>query len=68
MIGEAARRVPDSVRERFSAIPWADVVGMRSILIHEYFGIDYQILWHTVQTDIPSLVAGLKTILKTTDN
>ena len=68
VMGEAARHVPDSARERFAQIPWTDMVGMRSVLIHEYFGVDFEILWHTVQTDIPGLVESLKTILKQTDN
>jgi len=67
VIGEAARHVPDSVRERFAEIPWADIVGMRSILVHEYFGIDFEILWHTAQTDIPTLVPSLKSILERND-
>ena len=54
VMGEAARHVPDSVREKFAQIPWEDIVGMRSILIHEYFGIDFEILWHTVQADVPN--------------
>jgi uncharacterized protein with HEPN domain len=40
---------------------------MRSILIHEYFGIDFEILWHTVQIDIPALVPRLKLILDRND-
>ena len=67
VIGEAARHVPDSIRQKFADIPWADIVGMRSILIHEYFGVDFEILWHTVQIDVPSLVPGLKSILDHND-
>ncbi|MGH9463294.1 MAG: HepT-like ribonuclease domain-containing protein [Vicinamibacteria bacterium] len=40
---------------------------MRSILIHEYFGIDYEILWHTVQADLPALVPSLQSILEQDD-
>ena len=67
VMGEAARHVPDSIRQKFADIPWADIVGMRSILIHEYSGIDFEILWHTVQSDVPSLVPGLKSILDQND-
>ena len=66
VMGEA-RHVPDSIRQKFADIPWVDIVGMRSILIHEYFGVDFEILWHTVQIDVPSLVPGLKSILDHND-
>jgi uncharacterized protein with HEPN domain len=63
VVGEAARFVPDEIRERFPGIPWQDVVGMRSILIHQYFGIDFDILWTTVRKDLPALASALKSIL-----
>jgi uncharacterized protein with HEPN domain len=40
VIGEAARHIPEDVRARFPEIPWPDVIGSRSVLIHEYFGVD----------------------------
>lgn len=40
VIGEAARYVPETVRGQLKDIPWTDVIGMRSVLIHEYFGVD----------------------------
>lgn len=64
VIGEAARYVPKTVREEFDDIPWASIIGMRSVLIHEYFGVDYEILWETIRTDLPTLAPLLKSALQ----
>jgi uncharacterized protein with HEPN domain len=50
---------PDTQHE----IPWADMRDMRNAVIHEYFGINKQILWDTIQTDLPPLVAPLQALL-----
>ncbi len=53
IIGEAAKKVPPSVRKRHGKVPWKQMAGMRDKLIHEYFGVNYQVLWKTAQEDIP---------------
>jgi len=55
IIGEAANRLPEETRARYPGIPWDEMVGMRNKIIHEYFGVDLEILWETVQQDIPGL-------------
>ncbi len=55
IIGEAANHIPDEIQEQHSDVPWSQMRGMRNILIHEYFGIDTDILWQTVQKDLPML-------------
>ena len=67
VIGEAARHVPEDVRQQYPDIPWADIIGMRSILIHEYFGVDFDILWSTIQNDLAALVPRLQIILDETE-
>ena len=55
VIGEAAKHIPAEVRLKHMEIPWKQIVGSRSKAIHEYFGIDLEILWKTVTEDIPKL-------------
>jgi len=59
VIGEAARRTPEEIRARFPGIPWAQMVGMRNRLTHEYDGIDMQTVWLTVTEDVPIILAIL---------
>lgn len=56
IIGEAAKKVPPSVRKKYPQIPWRDITGMRDKLVHEYFGVDLQTIWTTVRQDLPALL------------
>ena len=55
IIGEAAKKVPPSVRQRHAKVPWTQMAGMLDKLIHEYFGVNYQMLWKTAKEEIPSI-------------
>jgi uncharacterized protein with HEPN domain len=55
IIGEAANRLPDDFKERHSNVEWHKVVGLRNRIIHEYFGIDLQIIWQIVHADLLEL-------------
>lgn len=59
VVGEAARQLPATVRQRYPEIPWSKVIGMRNILIHGYFGVDEEVLWRTAQEDLPPLQEAL---------
>ena len=67
IIGEAASGLSVEFRVRFSSIPWADIIAMRNVLVHQYFGIDREEVWASVQTDIPALKASVSSILKDLD-
>ena len=62
IIGEAANRLPDEFKRQYPLIPWIKIVGMRNVLIHEYDGIDLQLVWETIQKDIPKLEGYIKSI------
>jgi len=55
IIGEAARLLPEEIRATAPDIPWSEIIGMRHILVHNYFGIDTQVVWDAVERDPPSL-------------
>jgi len=63
VIGEAANHVPDDVSLGTPQIPWADMRAMRNFVVHEYFGVSEEILWHTITADLPGIVRPLQRLL-----
>ena len=64
IIGEAARHVPSEVVSNHSHVPWAEMRGMRNVVVHEYSRVDLPILWQTIQNRLPLLVPQLRRILE----
>ena len=64
VIGEAAKRVPESVRQEHPQIPWKEMAGMRDMIIHEYDEIDLDEVWGTIERDIPKALEGIERLLK----
>ena len=58
-MGEAAKGVSEAVRETLSSIPWRNIAGMRDRLIHDYFGVNLDIVWKVVSEELPHLSAAL---------
>ena len=63
VIGEAAKQVPDSIRELAPLIPWRQIVGTRDKLIHHYFGVKLDVVWKVTQVELPSLVIELDNLI-----
>jgi hypothetical protein len=60
ILGEAAKQVPAELRPIHPNIPWKQMIQMRDLFVHEYFGVDHEILWETIREDIPKLAGQLK--------
>jgi uncharacterized protein with HEPN domain len=63
IIGEAAARISDELTGRYPQIPWPQIVAFRNILIHAYFGIDWNEVWKAAQVDCPALREEVTRIL-----
>ena len=55
VIGDASKRVPDSLKGKYPEIPWKDVAGTRDKLIHGYFNVDLEVVWYSLVEDLPPL-------------
>ena len=63
VLGEAAKNVPDEFRARHPEIEWSRIAGLRDVLIHRYFGIDYATVWDTVAQRVPALRRQVEALL-----
>jgi uncharacterized protein with HEPN domain len=62
VLGEAAKKIPDPVRQRHPEVDWRAVAGLRDVLSHAYFAVDEAALWKIVSVDVPRLVGQLERI------
>lgn len=62
IVGEAARRVPESTRLKHSEIDWPAIIGMRHKVVHDYFKIDFDVVWDTATESLPPLIAALEKV------
>ncbi len=63
ILGEAAARLSDEFQEKHPDIPWFKIIGMRNILVHDYFGIDIEAVWSVVENDLPVLYDQIRGLL-----
>jgi len=65
IIGEAANRLPEDFKAQHREVEWSKIIGLRNRIIHDYFGIDLQIVWQVLQRDLPAFNSALVRILQT---
>ena len=63
IIGEAAARTSAELRTQYPIIPWQNIIGMRNRLIHAYFDINFEMLWNTIQKDLPPLIIEVQKVI-----
>lgn len=68
IIGEAVRRISPLLKGKYESVPWQDISGMRSKLVHDYFGVDLNAVYKTAKEDIPPLKMQIQQILKELSN
>ena len=64
VIGEAAKNIPDNIRNLYQDIPWREMAGMRDKVIHFYFGVDKEVIWFVVKERIPDLKPLISRLLR----
>lgn len=64
LIGEAAKRVSDGVRDAHPEIPWRKIIAQRNILVHEYGEVDDDMMWNLVERELTPLIEKLRTVLE----
>ncbi len=64
IIGEASKNLPDHITEKYPEVPWRKMYGLRNLISHEYFGVDYEMIWEIIISDLPQNLLDLKEILK----
>lgn len=68
IIGEATKNIPKSFRSKYTEVPWVEMAGMRDKLIHNYFGVDMEVLWLTATENVPLLKVLISRVIVDMEN
>ena len=63
IIGEGVKKLPAALRKRYPDVEWRKIAGLRDMVVHEYFGIDEDIIWDIIQNKIPTLLQAVERIM-----
>ncbi len=65
IIGEASSHISHATKSKFTSVEWSQIIGMRNVFVHEYFGVDSVLVWEIIKNDVPDLKEKIKQILDT---
>ena len=65
IIGEASNHISDETKSTFTSIEWSQIIGMRNVFVHEYFGVDSTLVWEIIKNDLPDLKEKIKQTIDT---
>ncbi len=63
VVGEAAQRISEGLKDQHPEVPWRPMAGMRNWIVHEYFRLDMERIWQTVREDVPALIASIEPLV-----
>jgi len=65
IIGEASKNLPDDIKKKYPTIPWNKMYGLRNLILHEYFGVDYEMIWEIVKKSLPQNITDIRNLIDT---
>ena len=66
IVGEATKRLPPDLKNQYPDVPWREMAGMRDKLVHDYFGVNLQVVWETARDEAPALESAMRSLLQRT--
>lgn len=64
IIGEASKNIPEHIRNKYPSVPWKKMIGLRNLISHEYFGVDYEMIWTITKDNLPQNKIDIQIMLE----
>lgn len=64
IIGEASKNIPERIRHKYPSVPWRKMIGLRNLISHEYFGVDYEMIWTITKENLPQNKIDIQMIVE----